>query len=660
MADNDVTTPLLTSSDHVTITVDSTSSTTNNHSPKPNPFAFIGCSSVPISPTPLTVDPFRNNTPRMEGVYEWVKVVVCLPLVVVRLVLFGLCLAVGYVATKIALGGWKDKRNPMPKWRAGVMWVTRMCARVILFAFGYHWIKRRGRPAPREIAPIIVSNHVSYIEPIFYFYELFATIVASESHDSLPFVGTIVRAMQVIYVDRSSPSSRKQVVQEIKRRASYDKFPRVLLFPEGTTTNGRNLISFQLGAFIAGYPIQPVIVRYPHVHFDQSWGSVSLAMLMIRMFTQFHNFFEVEYLPVIYPLDDKETAVHFRERTARAIATAINGVQTGHSYGDVLLYMKAQEAKKRRASYDKFPRVLLFPEGTTTNGRNLISFQLGAFIAGYPIQPVIVRYPHVHFDQSWGSVSLAMLMIRMFTQFHNFFEVEYLPVIYPLDDKETAVHFRERTARAIATAINGVQTGHSYGDVLLYMKAQEAKKENPSSYMVEMATVESLFHIRSLEAVEFVDKFLAMNPDSSGRVQYDDFLKVLRLQDCPLSEKVFAFIDVENRGTITFRQFLYASAHVMTQPEFHQACEVAFAERGGAVKAYIDEQELQDFIRHAIPGWKEDGVHELFELFDSNNDGRINKDDFLSCLRRNPLLIALFTPYLQHKECGCNGVIEIV
>ncbi|KAE9615560.1 putative plasmalogen synthase [Lupinus albus] len=529
MADHDVTTPLLNSSDHFIITVDSTSST-NNHSPKPNPFAFIGCSSVPISPEPMTVDPFRNNTPRVEGVYEWVKVVVSLPLVVVRLVLFVLCLAVGFVATKIALGGWKDKRNPMPKWRAWVMWVTRMCARVILFAFGYHWIKRRGRPAPREIAPIIVSNHVSYIEPIFYFYELFATIVASESHDSLPFVGTIVRAMQVIYVDRSSPSSRKQVVQEIKRRASYDKFPRVLLFPEGTTTNGRNLISFQLGAFIAGYPIQPVIVRYPHVHFDQSWGSVSLAMLMIRMFTQFHNFFEVEYLPVIYPLDDKETAVHFRERTARAIATAINGVQTGHSYGDVMLYMKAQEAKK----------------------------------------------------------------------------------------------------------------------------------ENPSSYMVEMATVESLFHIRSLEVVEFVDKFLAMNPDPSGRVQYDDFLKVLRLQDCPLSEKVFAFIDMENRGTITFRQFLYASAHVMTQPEFHQACEVAFAGHGGAVKAYIDEQEFQDFIRHAIPSWKEDGVHELFELFDNDNDGRINKDDFLSCLRRNPLLIALFSSHLQHKECGCNGVIEIV
>ena len=61
----------------------------------------------------------------------------------------------------------------------------------------YHWIKRKGRPASRDIAPIVVCNHVSYIEPIFFFYELFPTMVASESHDALPFVGTIVRAMQV-------------------------------------------------------------------------------------------------------------------------------------------------------------------------------------------------------------------------------------------------------------------------------------------------------------------------------------------------------------------------------------------------------------------------------------------------------------------------------
>lgn len=79
------------------------------------------------------------------------------------------------------------------------LFVVLICSSFLFVCFSYHWIKRRGRPAPRETAPIVVSNHVSYIEPIFFFYELFPTIVAAESHDSITLVGTIIRAMQVIF-----------------------------------------------------------------------------------------------------------------------------------------------------------------------------------------------------------------------------------------------------------------------------------------------------------------------------------------------------------------------------------------------------------------------------------------------------------------------------
>ncbi|KAK8487273.1 hypothetical protein V6N13_093452 [Hibiscus sabdariffa] len=486
----------------------------------PNPYDFLGSGEYSV-PAPTTVDPFRNGTPFISGVYEVIKIILCLPIALARLVLFGACLAVGYVATRIALEGWKDKQNPMPKWRSRIMWVTRLCARFILFSFGYQWIRRKGKPAPREIAPIVVSNHVSYIEPIFYFYELFPTIVASESHDAMPFVGTIIRAMQVIYVNRFSPASRKNAVHEIKRRAACDKFPRVLLFPEGTTTNGKVLMSFQLGAFIPGHPVQPIIVRYPHVHFDQSWGLISLAKLMFRMFTQFHNFMEVEYLPVVMPPDNK------------------------------------------------------------------------------------IQSP---------------------------------------------VHFAERTGQAMASALNVVQTSHSYGDLMLLMKAAELQQERPWSYMVEMARIESLFHLSSLEAVDFLDKFLSMNPDTSGCVKLHDFLRVLRLKACKLSEEIFGFLDVEKNGSITFKQFLFGVAHVLKQPLFTQACELAFAECDGRGDDYCMKEELADILQQAIPDLNEDEVNGLFDLFDTDNDGRISRDDFVSCLRKNPLLIALFSPRLLQKD----------
>ena len=100
-----------------------------------NPYAFLGSDwfDVPRQPT---LDPFRNHTAEIGGAYEWLKILLCLPLAAVRLALFGACLAVGYLATKLALEGWKDKQNPMPKWRCRVMWITRVCSRGILFSFG--------------------------------------------------------------------------------------------------------------------------------------------------------------------------------------------------------------------------------------------------------------------------------------------------------------------------------------------------------------------------------------------------------------------------------------------------------------------------------------------------------------------------------------------
>nr|XP_024380993.1 lysophospholipid acyltransferase LPEAT2-like isoform X2 [Physcomitrium patens] len=276
-------------------------------------------SDVPSFGKLSTIDPFVNRTPATKGLYESLKTLLLLPVLVARLLVIGVILVVGFVATKLALAGWDKSESVLPIWRRKLMFVTRLCGRGILFCFGFHWIRRIGRPARKEVAPIVVSNHVSFIDPIFYFYELFPSIVSSKSHDSLFLAGTIIRAMQVIPVDRTSAESRKSAINEIKRRAASMEFPSVLLFPEGTTTNGRSLISFKLGAFTPGFPIQPVVIRYPFVHFDISWGDISLPNVLFRMFTQFSNFMEVEYLPVVYPSAwEVENPALFAERRSPA------------------------------------------------------------------------------------------------------------------------------------------------------------------------------------------------------------------------------------------------------------------------------------------------------------------------------------------------------
>lgn len=45
----------------------------------------------------------------------------------------------------------------------------------------------------------------------------------------------------------------------------------VVLFPEGTTTNNRYLLPFATGAFVAGVPVQPVVIKYHNGRVSPCW-----------------------------------------------------------------------------------------------------------------------------------------------------------------------------------------------------------------------------------------------------------------------------------------------------------------------------------------------------------------------------------------------------
>lgn len=96
---------------------------------------------VPSLGKASAIDPFVNETPRVHGAYESVKTALLLPVLVLRLLLVGLILAVGYLATKVALAGWESESESaghvvLPRWRRKLMGVTRLCGRGLLYCFG--------------------------------------------------------------------------------------------------------------------------------------------------------------------------------------------------------------------------------------------------------------------------------------------------------------------------------------------------------------------------------------------------------------------------------------------------------------------------------------------------------------------------------------------
>ena len=133
------------------------------------------------------------------------------------------------------------------------------------------------------------------------------SIVSKAESASIPIIGSIVLALQSILVDRNDPKSKQHTIKLIKQRSEDSRWGPILIFPEGTTTNGKSLITFKHGAFEPGLPIQPIFMKYSFKYFDPTYAiGVNAAMLCFQMMCQFVNHVTVTFLPTYYPNEDEK------------------------------------------------------------------------------------------------------------------------------------------------------------------------------------------------------------------------------------------------------------------------------------------------------------------------------------------------------------------
>jgi lysophosphatidylcholine acyltransferase / lyso-PAF acetyltransferase len=267
-------------------------------------------------------------------------------------------------------------QGPLPMWRRALRAPMFWLMRFKLFLFGFHWLEIHGEPAPREEAPVLIANHTSMFDPLLMILQHGGTPVSRIENSRTPVIGSIITALQTIYVDRTgSKESRAGVKELIQERAVNDEMPRILIFPEATCTNGQAVISFKPGAFIPGRAVQPVLVTYPDAqsNWDPSWvdGGPQALAIWVGAMMQFHNRMRVEYLPPISPDLPKgykvpasglplDMAIAFARKAQLAMAEAMGVPATQHSFMDVILTSEA--VKKRYNPTKAVPELLAFKE----------------------------------------------------------------------------------------------------------------------------------------------------------------------------------------------------------------------------------------------------------------------------------------------------------
>ena len=366
------------------------------------------------------INPFVNATPR-PGIVEWTKMILLLPLALVRVVLALTLLLVGALFAYPSLWGYQpgpDANLPAPLscWRKALFFPMRVATRGVLFCLGFMYIRVKGHKAPATEAPLLVPNHVGFVEPLFLMCRFGVSHVAKADTKKTPLMGALATAALQVFVRRAADDqptpgdgtvSARDAAAAIAARANNmgaNGYPTLCLYPEATTVNGKCLINFKTGAFRPGCPVQPCIIRLPcappsHPHHSCAHGAAlrwvrcagtagstrrcrrasafttgacshssttyphptsSLRSGLCRSDDLSNlscgQIMTVEFLPPVVPTEEEKQDAHkFAARVRSVMAEASGLPQTEHALADFFLMKSAQKFGTQNHNQTKPP-----------------------------------------------------------------------------------------------------------------------------------------------------------------------------------------------------------------------------------------------------------------------------------------------------------------
>lgn len=138
---------------------------------------------------------------------------------------------------------------------------------------------------------LLVANHISWIDIYVINAALPAAFVAKAEIRAWPVLGWLAAKNDTIFLRRGSRGHARIINQQVAEVLAAGRY--VAVFPEGTTTDGRQLLHFHAAllepALAAGRPVLPVALSYwevdgqrslaPRYDGDISLGQCAMAIL---------------------------------------------------------------------------------------------------------------------------------------------------------------------------------------------------------------------------------------------------------------------------------------------------------------------------------------------------------------------------------------------
>ena len=170
----------------------------------------------------------------------------------------------------------------------GAAWIHRWCRRLVK-AVGVEWCVVGELPTRGAV----VSNHLSYLDVLLYSAVSPFVMVAKSEVREWPLFGWLTSRAGTVYVTRGGGPSTYPAVNAAMAEAYRTGLP-VLFFPEGTTTDGSDVLPFRRGLFHSvlneEIPLRVSALRYSLEDTGASveedvcwWGDALLAPHLWRL-----------------------------------------------------------------------------------------------------------------------------------------------------------------------------------------------------------------------------------------------------------------------------------------------------------------------------------------------------------------------------------------
>lgn len=151
-----------------------------------------------------------------------------------------------------------------------------------------------------------IVNHTSWIDIVLMGSIISPGFISRINVKSYPVIGYIATCLGCIFVDRDDKQNRGSAITKVIAKQnsiiSREDSSKLLIFPEGTTSNTTGIMPFKQGAFLSSLPVKPYVIKFDPIN------RISLAMSVIEMLVHYFiilctpiHYVELISLPLFVP-----------------------------------------------------------------------------------------------------------------------------------------------------------------------------------------------------------------------------------------------------------------------------------------------------------------------------------------------------------------------